>query len=90
MPIIGFISSLLNVEELYRLFPFLRLLLQALGPQVETFIFALLPTIVFKIFLALLPAICTFFASLHGFSSAGQVAATAYTNLFTFNLITSA
>jgi hypothetical protein len=88
VPIIGFISSLLNVEELYRLFPFLRLLLQALGPQVETFIFALLPTIVFKIFLALLPAICTFFASLHGFSSAGQVAATAYTNLFTFNLIT--
>lgn len=88
LPIIGFISSLLNVDELYKLFPVVRAVLQALGPQVETFIFALMPTIVFKIFLALLPAICHFFASLHGFSSAGQVAATAYTNLYTFNLIT--
>ena len=88
LPIIGFISSLLNVEELYKVFPFMRVVLQTLGPQVETFVFALMPTIVFKIFLALLPAICAFFASLHGFSSAGQVASYAYSLLFTFNVIT--
>ena len=60
---IGIVSTLMNLSSLYELLPFLRDILQAAGPTLESFIAALLPTVALLAFVSLLPTLCIFISS---------------------------
>lgn len=86
MPI-GFVSSLMNLDTLYKYLPFLEDVLNWLGPQATSFVSAFLPTLALIIFLALLPPFCLWCAGMEKHASTGRVQAAAFGKLFTFNFI---
>ena len=85
---IGFISLLMNLSELYAVpvvGPVVRIILTELGPTLESFIAALLPTLAQLVFMALLPSLCVYISSYQGHASVGKMQAAAFAKLFTFN-----
>ena len=84
---IAAINLVMNLESLYLVLPPVRDLLVALGPSVESFVGAFLPPLAYTIFMAILPMVCATFSSLYGLPSVGEVNASAFAGLFTFNFV---
>ncbi|KAL1515263.1 hypothetical protein AB1Y20_001895 [Prymnesium parvum] len=81
---IAAISSLTNVAELEENVPFVRDILDFLGPQISAFLTAFLPTVATLVFFAILPTICLLLSRAEGWASGSVVMLHAFEKLLFF------
>ena len=84
---ITFVSGLLKLSELTRVFPFLGPVFDAMGEGIKAALTAFLPTLSLIIFLAILPMLCNMIAGHQGFISLGEQSRDAFHRLFLFQFV---
>ncbi len=84
---IAFVSSLIALEKLQKSLPFLKVLLCLLSETARSFITAFLPQLALKLFLAILPTICTRMAWLRGSPNLARIEVDAILNLWLFQFV---
>lgn len=86
---IAFVSSLMNLDNLYAYLPFLETVMGWIGPTGEAFVEALLPTLALIVFMAILPLFCMWISGFERHASIGRTQAAAFVKFFRFQFVWS-